>query len=132
MDLHADLGRSGGSLWESPVLWHQPEDGARLADLLDGLGLGTEASKDPAFDGVAGAPVPESDDTTAAPTSRSDTEPATGLAVARQGRLGAAEAWPGGVLIDARVDAGERPEPRRGESPSPLEATGGYPEVLAR
>ena len=49
----------GGSepLWESPVLWHHPEDGARLTALLDDLGLGTSASQDPGFEGVAGAPV---------------------------------------------------------------------------
>ena len=52
-----------GPLWDSPVLWHRPADGARLADLLDGLGLGTQASKDTSFDGVAGAPVPPSNDT---------------------------------------------------------------------
>lgn len=43
------------SMWESPVRWHRPEDGARLARLLDGLGLGTAASGDTDFEGVAGA-----------------------------------------------------------------------------
>ena len=64
VDLHPGLGLQR-SLWDSPVLWHRPADGARLADLLDGLGLGTKASKDTSFDGVAGAPVPRSNDTRA-------------------------------------------------------------------
>ena len=42
------------------------EDGARLAGLLDGLGLGTAASKNTDFDGVAGA---TEQDTTAAPAA---------------------------------------------------------------
>jgi hypothetical protein len=121
---------SGGSIWDSPVLWHRPPNGKQLADLLDGLGLGTAASKDATFDGVAGAPVPESDDTTATPPAAADSEPATGDST-WLGRAG----WAlGGLLGGAILTLAwtrRRPEPAA-ESPSPLEATGGYPEVLAR
>ena len=37
------------------MLWHRPQHGARLTSLLEGLGLGTAASKNTDFEGVAGA-----------------------------------------------------------------------------
>lgn len=39
-----------GSIWDSPVLWHQPPDSARLADLLDAVGMGTGGSPGTASD----------------------------------------------------------------------------------
>ena len=64
--ISTQLASGNASIWESPVRWHQPEEGARLARLLDGLGLGTAASKNTDFEGVAGA---SEQNTTAAPAA---------------------------------------------------------------
>jgi hypothetical protein len=48
----------GESIWESPVVWHQPEHGTELMTLLDKLGLGDAARGADDFTGVAGAAVP--------------------------------------------------------------------------
>jgi hypothetical protein len=45
------------SIWDSPVVWHQPESGAGLVALLDELGLGAAAREAGDFSGVAGAAV---------------------------------------------------------------------------
>ena len=47
-----------GTIWDSPVVWHQPESGGRLMALLDDLGVGKAASEADDFTGVAGAPTP--------------------------------------------------------------------------
>ena len=115
-------------LWESPVLWHHPEDGARLTALLEDLGLGTSASQDPGFEGVAGAPVDQSDKTTAA------TPPASLPATDEQGWWGRA-AWAlGGLLGGTLLTLGWT---RRRATPAaaPLDSrdsADGSTEVLAR
>lgn len=48
----------GETIWDSPVVWHQPESGAELMVLLDKLGVGEAAREADDFSGVAGAPVP--------------------------------------------------------------------------
>jgi hypothetical protein len=48
----------GGSIWDSPVVWHQPTSGKELSTLLDELGVGEAARTAGDLDGVAGAPVP--------------------------------------------------------------------------
>ena len=92
------------AIWESPVLWHHPEDGARLTALLDDLGLGTAASQDPDFDGVAGEPVLEQREgrrTPYVPPLRDD--PGRRVDVVEPGRLGTGR--PGGrCAADPRVD----------------------------
>ncbi len=129
-----------GPLWDSPVLWHRPADGAHLADLLDGLGLGTKASKDTSFDGVAGAPVPpsndtQSDETNAALPAEADTPPAaaddsTWLASAGWAAGGLVGGLVGGVLL-AFAWTRRRPD-AADEAPSSLGGTDGYAEVLVR
>ena len=64
--ISTQMASGNASIWESPLRWHQPEDGAQLARLLDGLGLGTAASKNTDFEGVAGA---TEQNTTAAPSA---------------------------------------------------------------
>jgi hypothetical protein len=122
---------SGGTIWDSPVLWHRPANAARLAGLLDGLGLGTAASKDPGFDGVAGAPEPESTNSKATPPAAADPEPAAADESTWLGRAG----WAlGGLLGGALLTLAwtrRRPEPAD-QSPSSLAGTDGYAEVLAR
>ncbi len=112
-------------MWGSPVVWHQPADGARLAELLGELGLGTEASKDPGFDGVAGAPVSN------APAAAAS-EPTTAAGDAWIDALGGAA---GGLAVGAlltlmwtrrrRGNDVEQPQPSRPGSD-------GYAEVLSR
>lgn len=122
-----------GSLWESPVLWHQPEQGKRLADLLDGLGMGTGASKNTSFDGVAGAPVPESADTT--PATTATTAPTAAAAQPDRAEIlgWALAGLVGGVLMTLawtryRGRAGTDAE----EGQPSLDGSQGYTEVLAR
>jgi hypothetical protein len=45
------------SIWDSPVVWHQPKSGDELMALLDKLGVGEAARAADDFSGVAGAPV---------------------------------------------------------------------------
>jgi hypothetical protein len=66
-----------GSIWEAPVLWHQPENGARLAALLGGLGLGEKSATDSSFEGVAGAPLDAREPTAAPPQTIRDEPAAT-------------------------------------------------------
>jgi hypothetical protein len=47
-----------GTIWESPVVWHQPQGGVQLMALLDKLGVGEAARAADDFRGVAGAPAP--------------------------------------------------------------------------
>ena len=93
-----------------------------LADLLDGLGLGTKASKDTSFDGVAGAPVPArattaSDETNAALPAEADTPPAAADdSTWRERRMGSGDCrWAGRRRPDgARLDeASHRTLPTR-------------------
>jgi hypothetical protein len=48
----------GGTIFDSPAVWHQPASGAELVALLDKVGVGDAAREADAFSGVAGAPVP--------------------------------------------------------------------------
>ncbi len=123
-----------GSIWESPVLWHQPEQGKRLAGLLEGLGLGTEAAKDTSFDGVAGAPVPESDDTVAAPPAATGPEPATAAESTWRNAGWAAGGLLGGLLGGVLLTlAWTRRRSTDEDEPEPaLAGPDGYAEVLAR
>ncbi len=68
------VGDDGRPIWDSPVVWHQPESGAELMTLLDKLGMGEAAREADGFSGVAGAAVPPpaepaSDEPTAAEPS---------------------------------------------------------------
>jgi hypothetical protein len=47
-----------GTIWDSPVVWHQPESGGKLEALLARLGVAEAARGAGEFDGVAGAPLP--------------------------------------------------------------------------
>jgi hypothetical protein len=51
------LAVEGDTIWDSPVVWHQPESGDELLALLDKLGVGEAARSAESFSGVAGAPV---------------------------------------------------------------------------
>jgi hypothetical protein len=91
--ISTQLANGNASIWESPVRWHQPREGARLTRLLDGLGLGSAASRNTGFEGVAGAseqtttPAPAAD-----PARAASTEPG------RLGRVG----WAlGGLVVGA-------------------------------
>jgi hypothetical protein len=64
----------GGSIWEAPVVWHQPENGARLAALLDELGLGEETVTDTSVGDVADAPVEQVGPETSTPQTVRDQE----------------------------------------------------------
>ena len=46
-----------GSIWDSPVVWHQPEAGKELALLLDSLGVGQAGEATGTGDGVRRAGV---------------------------------------------------------------------------
>jgi hypothetical protein len=53
-----------GSIWDSPVTWHQPEAGKELALLLDRLGVGQAQGA-----GVTNEPVPPAEPELAVPTA---------------------------------------------------------------
>lgn len=59
----------GGSIWDSPVVWHQPPSGKELSTLLDELGVGEAARTARDFDGVSGAPVPAVSEPAAPPAA---------------------------------------------------------------
>ena len=131
VDLHAGLASGNAShLGEPRAAGTSRRTAHGWPDLLDGLGLGTDASKNTDFDGVAGAPVPgprhqRRPRPAASPPPAAATEPGW------LGRVG----WALGGLVgrcpaDARVDADG--------APSSDEDTGrprridGSVEVLAR
>lgn len=68
------------SIWDSAPVWHQPENGKRLAALLAELGVG-ETAADGSHEGVAGAATPDDAPPATTPPARApDTipdEPAT-------------------------------------------------------
>jgi hypothetical protein len=104
-----------GTLWDSPVTWHRPEDGKALMTLLDDLGLGQAASGATDFGGVAGAPVPaQAEDSTTEPVSAD--QPTAG-ASGDQG-LG----WAlGGLVVGVLVALlGTRLRTRRQRDPDPV------------
>jgi hypothetical protein len=123
--ISTQLASGNASIWESPVRWHQPEDGARLARLLDGLGLGTAASKNTDFEGVAGA---SEQDTTPAPTT--DPEPAA-PSTTEPGWLGRVGWALGGLLAGALLMLAwtRRRTVEQEDAAQPLD---GSVEVLAR
>lgn len=103
------VGEDGG-IWNSPVVWHQPENGGRLMALLDDLGVGKAASGADEFTGVAGASTP-------AP-AEADSEPAD-VEPAAAGSSGSTGTWwaLGGVLVGvlatlcvSRLRRRERPD----------------------
>ncbi len=61
--ISTQVGAETGSVWDGPVVWHQPDNAVALVALLDRLGVGA-AARDAAakgdFSGVAGAPVADS------------------------------------------------------------------------
>ena len=116
---------SGSSIWESPVLWHQPADGARLSSLLDGLGLGTAASKNTDFEGVAGA---SEQDTTAAAPPASEPAAAATNEPAWLGRVG----WALGGLVGGALLMFAWTRRRVVEHEDPARSLDGSVEVLAR
>jgi hypothetical protein len=115
---------SGGSIWESPVLWHRPADGARLTELLDGLGLSTAESRNTDFEGVAGAS--EQDTTTATPAA----EPAA-AATTEPGWLGSA-GWALGGLVGGALLTLAWTRRRVAERSDETRSLDGSVEVLAR
>jgi hypothetical protein len=122
---------NGDSLWDSPVRWHRPANGKQLAGLLDRLGLSTDASQDPSFDGVAGASVPESRDATAVPPARVDQEPAA----AGESIWLSRAAWGlGGLLGGALLTLAwtRRRSAPTDDSSSTFEGSDGIADVLVR
>lgn len=83
-----------GSIWDSPVVWHQPTSGKALSMLLDELGVGAAARAADDFDGVAGASMPTGTEVgeAAAPAESTGASAVNGL---RWGLAGLA----GGVLL---------------------------------
>ncbi len=114
------------SIWESPVRWHQPENPARLTSLLDGLGLGTAASENTDFEGVAGAT--EQKTTAAAPPAA---EPSAAAADTESGWLGSVGWALGGLVGGALLMLAwtRRRVVERADNARPLD---GSVEVLAR
>ncbi|MFC7496914.1 MULTISPECIES: hypothetical protein [unclassified Nocardioides] len=92
-----------GSIWDSPVVWHQPASGKELSMLLDDLGVGQAARAAGDFDGVAGAPAPATEEP-AAPSP--DTETTSSVHAAWWGV--------GGLVVGALLMLGwTRRRPRR-------------------
>lgn len=114
-----------GSLWDSPVVWHQPTDAAALTELLDGLGLAGPARAD-GFDGVAGAPMPAAEEPAAdappavapAPTESSETSGASGL-TGIWWALGGLAVGVGATLLALRLRRRERSEIEESLEPQP-------------
>jgi hypothetical protein len=69
----------GGTTWDSPVVWHQPESGDELMVLLDKLGVGEAARGADDFSGVAGAPVPPSAEPAADEQARAEPSGLAGI-----------------------------------------------------
>ncbi len=114
--ISTQLGTETGSIWDAPVVWHQPDsqaDSAELVALLDRLGVGEAARVAAAegnFSGVAGAPVTESTE----PVTESQAAPAESSAVA--GIWWGLGGLAGGVLLTLlwlrlRRDQAPDPEP---------------------
>ena len=93
----------GGSLGESPAVWHRPADPDGLVALLDRLGVDTKAAQEPGFEGVAGAPVPEQEPA-AEPAPVADEPAAAALPPAEQSSWTDGAGWAlaglaGGLLV---------------------------------
>jgi hypothetical protein len=115
---------SGGSIWESPVLWHRPANGARLTALLDDLGLETAASENADVEGVAGA---SEQDTTVAPTLATP-DPAAAPEPGWLGRVG----WTLGGLVGGALLMFAWTRRRVVEQAEPIRSLDGSAEVLSR
>ena len=120
----------GASIWESPVLWHRPAAGARLTNLLDGLGLGTAASKNTDFEGVAGASEQKTTRGGAAGRRARGGGRRHRDGVARPRRLGARRAGRGRPA-DARLDQAPRRRARR-HGPAARRVRGGAGPLTRR
>ena len=125
MDLDADDRRRRLDLGESRALAPAREP-ARLTSLLDGLGLGTAASKNTDFEGVAGAT--EQKTTAAAPPAA---EPSAAAADTESGWLGRVGWALGGLVGGALLMLAwtRRRVVERADNARPLD---GSVEVLAR
>jgi hypothetical protein len=127
-----------GSIWEAPALWHQPDHPARLAGLLDDLGLGDKVTTDSGVDETAGAPA---DGTP--PASAPTTTPETVMDVPTDGGQDwfASAAWAVGgltcgVLLTAlwarwRRRVAARPDHDVASSPAPWAIPDGPIEHLS-
>ena len=87
------------SVWDSPVIWHQPADGKELTQLLNSLGVGqTGTAAEPASPVEPGVAAPDSvEPASAAPTPTDDTSDTSARDRAWWGLGGLA----GGVLLAA-------------------------------
>ncbi len=87
------------SVWDSPVVWHQPANGTELTQLLNSLGVGqTGKAAEPASPVEPGVTAPDSvEPASAAPTPTDDTSDASARDRVWWGLGGLA----GGVLLAA-------------------------------
>lgn len=86
------------SVWDSPVVWHQPANGKELIQLLNSLGVGqTGPAAEPASPVDSGAAAPASVEPAATPTPTDDTSGTSARDRAWWGLGGLA----GGVLLAA-------------------------------
>ena len=127
-----------GSIWDSPVLWHQPPDGTRLAGLLDAVGM-ESGSPGPASDGNdsgAGTVDTTRSEATVPPAVSTLTEPAGSgwRADAGWAAAGLAGGLAGGALLTLAWTRRRQPNDPVGEADA-ADAAGGserYTELLAR
>ncbi len=119
----------GGSVWEAPVVWHQPAEGKRLIHLLGELGVTPKADVDSSTDGDLGASAVTTEPATQAPATVRE-QPATSTWRANAG-WGAA-GLVGGALLSlgwARVRQRHGGEPLAG---MPVTTHEPRAEILAR
>jgi hypothetical protein len=126
------VGRSG-TIWDSPVVWHQPESGAELNALLERLGVAEAARGAGEFDGVAGAPLPPPAESAsdepgpAAPVDTTRTSALDGVWWALGGLLGGVVL----TLIWMRARATVTPGPETAPDDEPSAAGHAVKEELA-
>ena len=121
------VGEDGG-IWNSPVVWHQPENGGRLMALLDDLGVGEAARAADDFAGVSGAQEPAPAESASAPA---DVEPAAAEPTRSTGTWWALGGVLAGVLATlgaTRLRRRERPDL---EPPSEPDRESGARDELA-
>ena len=121
------------TIWESPVVWHQPEPGKgrALVNLLDKLGVGQAAREADDFDGVAGAAVPpaeSSEPVSTQPVSTEQPAPETSGITGPWWALGGLAAGMLLTLLGTRRRRRTAPETEAEPTPDPL---AGVSEELA-